>query len=349
LRLPDGSVAGVLQQRIGVKYALVARRWTTASGWAPQFDLSETVSGNRRDMDDLAVIGADAGGYVVAWIQSGAVTVREIAPDGAAGAIARVSAPGGVALKPALAFRDNRPLLVFAVSPGALGASGPRSAAAAENDGSGWGAARTIGTRLANNQAPVVAARGGEAVVLWTHQRVGSGRTMLQIAAVRSPSAGQWEQERLLSSQSRQASSPSIGFDDSETAVASWSAGGATQTSTTRRAGPWTTPIGHGRAGLAGSYSSTGPAVANDGRGGLVLALGDRPGVLVGDWRAGRLSRLARAVGQTGWQYGFGAIAAAPTGAAAVLIITYDRATNRTLVSVALREPPGVSNGKAGR
>ncbi|MCC6831794.1 MAG: hypothetical protein IT200_10655 [Thermoleophilia bacterium] len=340
LRLPDGSVAGVIQRRVGTRYVVVARRWSATGGWGPRVQVSPDSSGNRRDMSDLAVLGRPNGAFLIAWPHAGRIQTRTLRADGGLGDPQEVTPPrAGEVSEPVLADRGGTPLVVFAHRERPVWShDGAVMASAA--DGPGWEPPVRLGTGLALNERPVVAARGSRILVAWTSRSTGTPMGIV----VSEHAGGTWSPQVRISSPRREAYSPGAGFDRAGTAVASWSVGAATQVSTRAPGGAWTAPAGVSRAGLTGAYSPEANPVASTGDGDLVLALGTRGGLRVADWRGGRLGGPVTAAGSTGWQFGYSGIAAAPTGSAALLMTTFSE--DGAGISVTIREPAGLGRDK---
>lgn len=343
LRLPDGSVAGVIERRVGARYVVVARRWSTATGWGPRVQVSADSSGNRRDMADLAVLGRPGGAFLVAWPNRDRIQTRVLAADGGLTDVQEISpARAGEVADPVLVDRGGSPLLVFAHRERPV-PSHDGTVLAVSADGTGWGRPVEVGAGLVLNERPVVATRGPRVVVAWASRSTGTHMGIM----VSEQAGGRWSSAARISSPTREAFSPGAGLDRTGTAVVTWSVGAATQISTRLPAGSWTAPTGVSRAGLTGSLSPEANPVASTGDGDLVLALGARDGIRVADWRGGRLVRSVPAASSTGWQFGYSAIVAAPTGSAALLVTTYR--AGRSGISVIVREPAGLGRDKEGR
>lgn len=352
LRLPDGSLAGVITRRVGGEYVLVARRWRADAGWAAPVEVSPPGH-NARDMVRPRVV-ADDGGFLIAWTRADALEARTFSPAGDLGALEEIApTSGGQPVGPFLAS-DGRGRAVLAWGNrirSADRAPGTYAVEAATRDTSGWTPSRALAEGSVNDPRPAAAVSvDGDAVVAWVDS---SGGRQTRIAASRTSGAGSWEAPVALSAPGRAAFGPSVAIDGRGTIVAHWSVGAATQFTSAGTRGPWAEVQGGGSSGLTYEGGRTGPALVGDGAGRLVAAFGSRPGALVRDWRpAGTFGPPARALGETGWQYGLAGLAASPSGSAAAVVTgfglkgTWGKGWD---VRVVVREAPGGARPEGGR
>ncbi|WP_217924601.1 hypothetical protein [Miltoncostaea oceani] len=344
LRLPDGSLAGVITRRVGGRYVLVARRRPAGGAWEAPVDVSE-AGGNRRDAAEARVV-ATADGFIVAWARADRVETRRVALEGTLDEVRAVGEAGeGQPLQLALAADSGGEAVLTwgrrVAQQEPAGYQAPvYSVEAVRGDRDGWGDPVVIAGDMVQAPQPAAAiGRGGEATVAYLSTNLGLPS---HIAAARADAAGEWGAPVRLSSTARSAYAPNVAIDGDGRAVAHWSVGAATQYSVADDS-VWSAPVGHGSGGLVGQYSRAQPALASDGAGRLLGAFARHAGIEVRDWpRGGPFGRPQVVTDGTGWQFGFGGIAASPSGAAAVVIVGFGRDGSRGRgwdVRVAVRDP----------
>lgn len=347
LRLPDGSVAGVIQRRVGGRYVLVARRWREATGWAPPTDVSP-VGANQRDMARPRAV-ASGRDFLIAWTRGRGLEVRSLSSDGGLGPLETIQAgSGGEPHAPYLAASGpDRAVLTWAVrvsSPDPAGFTERTHAVeVATRDGGGWTTARIIAQGSYNNPRPAAAITdGGSAAVVWVDHSAGRRS---RIAASRNEPGGGWETPVMLSARGRAAFGPNVAIDGAGRIVAHWSVGAATQFASALGRGPWAAAQGGGDAGLVSEGMRAAPMLVEDGAGRLVAAFGKRSGAVIRDWRpGGPFGPPSRPIVGTGWEYGVAALAASPSGSAALALTGFGLKGSWGKgwdVRVVVRESPG--------
>lgn len=350
LRFPDGTVAGVINRRVGGDYVLVARHWRADTGWSDAVDVSG-AGHNSRDAATPQAVALDSG-FLLTWIRADAVEGRSVSVNGTLGALERIAPAGrGDPVDPYLTSDGADALLVWAerevvTDPGGF-SQGTYSVRIAQRGRGGWSAPRRIAEGSVNDPRPTAALTKDGAVAIWTD----SSRSRSRVAASRRGAAGAWERPAMISAQGRSAFGPNVGIDGTGLMVAHWSVGGTTQYATARSTGAWSRPAGRGDAGVVGEHQHTVPALAADGAGRLVGVFGARTGPTVRNWPpGGPFGRPSRAIAETGWQYGVAGLAASPTGSAALVVVGFGSTGGNGgwSVRVAVREPADQRHDEAG-
>lgn len=326
LRLPDGSLAGVITRRVGGSYTLVARRRPAGGAWQAPIDISE-AGGNRRDAADPRVVST-GDGFLVAWVRGDRLETRRIGRDGTLDETRSVDPAGeGPPRQPALAVDAEGEALVAWTERTRGGEPAGHGlpvhlVVAARGDRGGWGDPVTIAEGLVQAPQPTAAVGpDGKAVVAYTATTLGRPS---YIAASRTFDGDDWEAPVSLSSAARSSYAPNVAIDGDGRAVVHWSVGAATQFSVADEGGGWSAPVGYGSGGLVGQYSPAVPALVSDGAGRLVGAFGQHAGIHVRDWpRGGPFGPPHPVTDDTGSQFGLGGVAASPSGAAAAVVVGF--------------------------